>query len=130
MARSISGVMQRFNGAVSIGRLFRKADTNYSAAGVSSQSAATPLQTDLAYVGTVAANAGVQLPLAVAGAEVVIVNAGANTLKIWPLNGSGDAIDSGAANANTTLTTANRIATFRCFVNGTWISSLGGAVSS
>jgi 3-hydroxyisobutyrate dehydrogenase-like beta-hydroxyacid dehydrogenase len=101
-----------------------------SAAGTSSQSAATALTKDLNYVSTVAANAGVALPTATAGKAIVIVNAGANTLKIWPANTSGNTIDGGSANANTTLTTANRIATFYCFANGAWVSSLAGAVSA
>lgn len=100
------------------------------AAGTSSQSAATPLTADFNQVGTAAANSGVTLPAAVAGRRVVVANYGAQTLKIWPINGGTDAIDGLSANINTTLTTANRIATFYCFVAGTWISALGGAVAS
>jgi hypothetical protein len=100
------------------------------AAGTSSQSAATPLTADFNQVGTAAANSGVALPAAVAGRRVVIANYGAQTVKIWPVNGGTDAIDGLSANTNTTLTTANRIATFYCFVAGTWVSSLGGAVAS
>jgi len=108
----------------------RSAAGGIAAAGTSSQSAATPLTADFNQVSTVAANAGVALPAATPGREIVILNSGANTLKIWPINGGTDAIDGLSANANTTLSTVNRIASLRCFVAGTWISSLGGAVAS
>lgn len=119
-----------FTALTATGLLTASAAGAVSAAGTSSQSAATALIKDFNNVSTVAANAGVALPAALAGRRVVILNSGANTLKIWPVNGGSDAIDALSANTNTTLTTTNRIATFYCFVNGTWISSLGGAVSS
>jgi hypothetical protein len=101
-----------------------------SAAGTSSQSAATPLTKDFNRITTVAANAGVALPAALAGRRLVVVNAGANTLKIWPINGGTDLIDALSANTNTTLSVANRIASFYCFADGAWVSALGGAVSA
>lgn len=119
-----------FTAVTATGVVSESAAGAVSAAGTSSQANATALTKNLNYVSTVGANAGVALPTSTAGARIVIVNAGANTLKIWPKNSSGDTIDGGSANANTTLTTANRIASFYCFTAGAWVSSLGGAVAS
>jgi hypothetical protein len=125
-----TGVWQTLSGSLSNGLTEASASGAVSAAGTSSQANATALTADFNRVGTVAANAGVALPQALPGRRVIILNAGANTLKIWPINGGSDAIDALSANANTTLSTANRIASFYCFQAGTWISSLGGAVAS
>lgn len=98
-----------------------------SAAG-NNRATATQLTALMNDVTTVAASTGVVLPAAKAGLEVVVVNAGANTLAIY--GGGTDTIDGTAGSTGTTLTTAHRIATFYCFADGAWISSLGGAVSS
>lgn len=63
-----------------------------------------PLTSRVNHVATVAfANDVVTLPEAVAGAEVVVVNRGANTLQVFPA--SGDDIDDGATNASITQAT-------------------------
>jgi len=94
-------------------------------------------QGDLSNFTTVAANTVCCLPPANPGRQHIILNNGANTLKIYPYGGVGAAsvdttstIDGGAAGANTTLTTVNRIAIFYCVASGVWISALLGAVSS
>lgn len=67
-----------------------------SAAG-STQAGATALTVDYNVVTTVAASTGVRLPTATAGRRIVIVNKGANTLKIYPVTSS--YIDGEAINA-------------------------------
>ena len=62
----------------------------------------TPLTTRINHVSTVAnANDVVTLQAAAAGIDVVVINAGANTLQVFPA--SGDDIDDGATNASTTV---------------------------
>ena len=58
-----------------------------SAAG-STQADATVLTVDYNVVTTVAASTGVKLPTGTAGRRIVIVNKGANTLKIYPVTSS------------------------------------------
>ena len=58
-----------------------------SAAG-STQAGATALTVDYNVVTTVGASAGVKLPTGTAGRRIVIVNKGANTLKIYPVTSS------------------------------------------
>ena len=67
-----------------------------SAAG-SNQGNATALTVDYNVVTTVAASTGVKLPTATAGRRIVIVNKGANTLRIYPATGG--TIDALAENA-------------------------------
>jgi hypothetical protein len=67
-----------------------------SAAG-STQADATALTVDYNVVTTVAASTGVKLPTGTAGRRIVIVNKGANTLKIYPVTSS--YIDDGLINA-------------------------------
>jgi len=67
-----------------------------SAAG-STQAGATALTVDYNVVTTVGASAGVKLPTGTAGRRIVIVNKGANTLKIYPVTSS--YIDGEAINA-------------------------------
>ena len=63
-------------------------------------SGATALTKGINRVSTVA-NTGdaVALPTAVAGLEILIINDGANTMKVFPCNGESDAIDGGSVNA-------------------------------
>ena len=62
-------------------------DNAVSAAG-STQAGATALTVDYNVVTTVGASAGVKLPTGTAGRRIVIVNKGANTLKIYPVTSS------------------------------------------
>ena len=62
-------------------------DNAVSAAG-STQGDATALTVDYNVVTTVGASAGVKLPTGTAGRRIVIVNKGANTLKIYPVTSS------------------------------------------
>ena len=77
-----------------------------------------PLTAIASLVETVAnANDVVTLPAAVAGLSCEVVNAGANTLQIFPA--SGDAIQGGATNASVTLGAGNSVR-FRAFDSTDW----------
>jgi hypothetical protein len=91
----------------------------------------TQITTQIARFTTVGASGVAILPPATAGSEVGIVNAGANTLTIYPYAAT-DVIDGNSAGASTTLSTANRAAWFICTAAspGQWVSGLFGAVSS
>lgn len=82
-----------------------------------------PLTARVSHVAVVAnANDVVTLPAAVAGLEVVVLNAGANALQVFPA--SGDDVDDGATDASVTLATSER-AVF-CAIDGTsWYSLVG-----
>lgn len=87
---------------------------------------ATQLRACFNFVATVASSGRAILPKAVPGAWCMVFNAGANTLTIVGFV-STDTIDTAAS---TTLSAANRVATFVCSGAGLWISTLGGAISS
>lgn len=92
------------------------------------QATALVLVTNYSRFTTVASGTGGALPAAFAGMELIVVNAGANTLAIY---GNGlDTIDGTAGATGVTLTTAHRIARFTCFANAKWVSDLGGAVAT
>jgi hypothetical protein len=94
----------------------RKVSAGIAAAGVSSLDNSTLLTSEINQVSTVAVNAGVRLPTAVAGLKVCIKNDGANTLKVWPF--SGDNLGAGV-NTNTTLA-ATASAEFVCYDATNW----------
>jgi hypothetical protein len=87
----------------------------------------TQIVANMTYFATVGASGQAILPPALPGINVIVVNAGANTLTLNPFEASGTTIDGAAT---TTLSAANRVANFYCKAPGTWISWLGGAVSS
>jgi predicted transcriptional regulator len=60
----------------------------------------------------------VTLPDAIAGLQVTVINAGAQTLQVFPF--SGDHIDNGAVNASTTLATT-KSAIFISYKHGYWV---------
>jgi hypothetical protein len=93
--------------------------TNTISAAGATQATATALTTSFNVVTTVASNTGVALPTATAGLRVVVVNRGANTLNVYPANGSGAAIDGAAANA-AVLLPANASATYEAVTATQW----------
>lgn len=72
---------------------------------------------------TTVVNAGdsVRLPVATAGAEVVVINAAANSMNVFP--STGNAINALSANAAYAVA-ANKVVRFICAVDGTWNSLL------
>jgi hypothetical protein len=62
------------------------------------------------------------LPALAAGQSVVVVNDGANPMKVFP-NGASDQIDGGTAGASVTLTNAKRC-TFTCLAANIIVSQL------
>ena len=80
--------------------LQRSATAAVSAAGAT-QGAATVLTTDENFVTTVAAGTGVQLPAALLGKTITVINKGANPLLVYPATGA--AIDGLAVNLPVTV---------------------------
>ena len=92
--------------------------TGITAAG-SNQGTATVLTPAMAYnVTTTAASTGVLLPVSVPGAEITLMNNGANTLNVYP-NGT-DKINALSAGAAFTVTAAAAPTIFYCFAAGQW----------
>lgn len=86
------------------------------------QALATQLNYGLNRLATVATlNDSAQLPNAVSGSEVVVVNDGAAAAKIYAKNGSSDTIDGVSGATGVTLTNAKRTL-FKCLTDGKWIS--------
>jgi hypothetical protein len=83
----------------------RYSTTTGISAGSAGQATATALTTSFNVVSTAGSTGlGVALPTAVTGLRVVIVNNGANTINVFPVNGGSAQID--AAGANTAVTLA------------------------
>ena len=74
-------------------------------------------------VSTTAASTGVLLPNGVIGDEVLIYNAGANTLAVYPPTSS-QSINSGSAGAAFSVATT-KTATFKKITSTLWIAQLG-----
>lgn len=107
----------------------RSAATGLSAAGTS-RTDATQLAKAVNVLSTVASGTGVILPAissAGVGAEVVLVNGGANTVAIY---GSGSNTIDGTAGATGITMAATHRAMFIATSSSTWISVLLGAVAS
>lgn len=126
---SISNFSGSFTSLTCLGNISYSTAASVSAAGTT-QATATALTKDINFITTVAANSGVALPSGSAGMRIRIYNKGANTLKIYPFNGSGGTIDGGGANASVNLSVANQGADFVCSAANVWTSSLIGAASS
>lgn len=74
-----------------------------SAAGTSSQSAATALTKDVNILTTVAANSGVALPTGTAGMVIFVYNSTATAALVYPVNGGTAKINALTANAGFSL---------------------------
>jgi hypothetical protein len=85
---------------------------------------ATALQLDTTTyqrVTTVAASTAVRLPAAIAGTRVVVFNAGANSLNVFPISG---AFMNGTVNAAQAIA-ANKGAEFVCCADTFWTAVVG-----
>lgn len=89
----------------------------------------TQILTTIAHFGTVASGGVAILPAAAAGALVLVLNYGANTLAIYPFDAA-STIDGGSANASVNLSAASRGAWFTCVSAGVWVSEIIGATTS
>ena len=114
--------------AVTIGALkrisfpeFNYQSYNLTAASAGTQAAATPILSAIARFTTVGGNgySGL-LPPAKGGRVVTVINAGANTLALFPY-GTTDTIDAIAAQTAYSIPPLNVI-TFTCGTNGVWYS--------
>ena len=124
-----SGFMQRFKGKINAaviylsGQFYVSATDGMTAHAGGGQANAVPLPTLFNRVTTVgSANDSVLLPPAIAGIEVLVVNAAAaNSMNVFP--STGDAINALAANAAFAVA-ANKTCTFFCVKTGVWHSQL------
>lgn len=109
---AVPGVMQRFLGAIGVSRLLRKVQTPIVAATTQTQAAATQLSGALCVISTCANSGdGVKLPPIQAGLEVVVINRGAQTVRVYSLEASGVTIGATAGATGITLA-ANKVAIF------------------
>ena len=97
------------------------------AAAGSTQATATPLNAKFNNVSTVAASTGVSLPAgAVFGDEVLVRNAGANALSVYPATATGT-IGGGSAGAAVSLAVTNdktKNARFTCWGSDVWTQAV------
>lgn len=91
---------------------------NITAAGTS-QATATPMIGQINTVATVATGTGVNLPASFSGLAVTVVNAGANTLLVYPAQGASDTINGFAAATGLSMLPGSE-ATFNCTATGAW----------
>lgn len=104
-------------------RGMRSAATGFTARAGGGQAEATKLTAAFNRVTTVATEAdSVKLPPAVVGQQVVVKNAGANSMDVFPA--TGEFIDAGAADAAKAVA-AGKACAFYCAVAGKWDSLLG-----
>ena len=91
-----------------------------TAGATQTQAGATALTARSNRIGTVGTTSdGVALIPAIAGAECLVLNEGANSAQVWPADG--DIIDAGAADAvDTNALTATSARRYVCFTTGTW----------
>jgi len=110
------------NLAMTVGYLQQSAVNGLTALAGGAQ-AGTALTRQINRVTTVATAAdSVQLPAAIAGRVVTVINAAAaNAMAVFPQ--TGEIINALAANASISVA-ANKVITFYCAVNGTWNSQL------
>lgn len=82
------------------------------------QGSATPLTAEMNQVATVATIAdSVVLPASAPGMQIVVMNAAANSMNVFPA--TGETINAGAANA-AYAQAGGKIALFCCMVSGNW----------
>lgn len=107
------------NEYVQVGGILCAAQDNVTAAGTTQATAAVLGSQQLVRVATAAASSGVLLPPSQAGAEVVVINSGANAVLVYP-SGS-EKINALAASAGFSIA-ANGINIFYCFTAGQWFT--------
>lgn len=109
-AQTIAGALTLSGITTLTGLLRAKVTSNITAGTTQTMAGATQLTSTINHVATCAnANDGVALPTAAAGNLVLVKNAGANTLKIWPFNGGSDKINDGTVDTAITLATTKSV---------------------
>jgi hypothetical protein len=107
------------NEFVQVGGLISATQDPVVAAG-NNQATATPLgSAQMVRVGTTAASTGVLLPPSQAGAEIVILNSGANSLSVYP---SGTETINALAGGAAFAMAAGALNIFYCFTAGKWFT--------
>lgn len=87
----------------------------------SSQATGLQLAASINRLTTVAAGTGANLPANAAGLEIMVINAGANSLTVYPFQGATDTINGNAATVGVQVI-ANAAVTFVSTVAGTWVA--------
>lgn len=103
-----AGIMARFLGAVKIGRLYLSHRKGLIAGTTQTQGGATALDRIINYVSTVGVSGdGVKLPLFEESKIVILINAGANTLRLYSAEATGVTIGATAGATGVTLAAAS-----------------------
>jgi len=117
---SLSGGPGFFSTVSHTGLEFASSSDALTAAGTT-QATGLQLTATLNRLTTVAAGAGVNLPASVVGLSVVVINAGANAVVVYPVIGGTETIN-GVAAGTGVLQIANSAVTYLCTVAGTWVA--------
>jgi len=110
---------------LTIGAFLSPVSATVSAAG-STQGTATAITSDVVICTTVASNTGVVLPTPGVGRGMLVVNKGANALKVYPA--SGGQIDAAGTNVAITVP-VNGLVEIKSSTTTQWYSSLNASVS-
>lgn len=102
------------------GLTYQKVTDAISAAGTT-QATGTQLTSMVNNVSTVGAGSGVNLPASAAGANVVVINTGANPLLVYPLIGATDTINGIAATIGVSIFPGT-VALFKSTLAGAWVT--------
>jgi hypothetical protein len=107
----------------------RSSETTITAFATGGQASATQLTKDINHITVCATNGdSVKLPVAIAGAEIIIINDGTADLAIFPA--TGEQIDTLAINAAYSLTTIEKNVRMICPVIGIWRAGTTGTAGS
>jgi hypothetical protein len=125
MTQGYTGVAQReptFDKLTMNGPIYRTNVTGLTALAGGGQSGATLLSASISRVSTVATAAdSVQLPNAYAGREHHVINAGANSMNVFPQ--TGETINALSANAAFAVA-SGKTCSFYCPADGAWYANL------
>lgn len=117
------GIMQKFVGRVSVKTLVNASRSGLTAHAGGGQTSGLQLSYGWNRITTVGTGAdSLKLPIAKAGTECVVCNAAAaNSTTVYP--SSGQIINALSADSGLAVA-ANKVISFKCFVDGTWNSQL------
>jgi len=104
-----------------VGNLIAESSYDGILASGTSQATATQLSTSQNNVVTVASGTGVNLPASCAGVSVTVENNGANSLTVYPFQGSTDTINGIAATQGIQILPGS-VAVFNCTTAGFWVA--------
>lgn len=116
------GASETFTNLTLTGLLFESTAGGLTAGATQTQAGALALTKEMNRVTTVAtAGDGVALPQAQAGLTIIVINKGANSMQVYPINAGTDAIDGQSANSSVNQM-ANSMVIYSCTTAGAWDS--------